>query len=379
MKKLAYSVALIAAASVSGTAMATEGWYGGLGMGANLLHNQDLEASGGGAQGPVATTHDLGIAGNLSAGYGFTNGFRLELENGYKFNQINDMRGSSGPDSGDTEAFSWILNGYYDFKNPSAFTPYVGAGVGAMLLQLNDYVVPASAVPAGSTAQQRTISQHELGYVAQGIAGMTYNFSNYVDLYADYRYLRSLSDFEFNTGSTGPKSYFDSDYGSSSFLVGLRVRPWGGSPRPAVTQPQIQPWRPTAPKPAPAPITNETMGPRDPQIRSRSYLVFFDFDRKDLTSVARDVISKAVLDAKGVEVIRFEVTGHADRSGKESYNDRLSMRRAEEVKHELIGMGVPEHLISVYAKGENQPLVPTEDGVKEPQNRRVEIVYTVSE
>ena len=54
---------------------------------------------------------------------------------------------------------------------------------------------------------------------------------------------------------------------------------------------------------------------------------------------------------------------------------RLSQRRAEAIKAELVKNGVPANEISVVAKGESQPLVPTADGVREPQNRRVQIVF----
>jgi outer membrane protein OmpA-like peptidoglycan-associated protein len=69
----------------------------------------------------------------------------------------------------------------------------------------------------------------------------------------------------------------------------------------------------------------------------------------------------------------IDITGHADRSGSARYNDRLSRRRANAVKRGLISNGVPEKDIIIYAHGEREPLVPTRDGVREPQNRRVEI------
>ena len=68
------------------------------------------------------------------------------------------------------------------------------------------------------------------------------------------------------------------------------------------------------------------------------------------------------------------LTGHTDRSGSEQYNMALSLRRAEAVKANMIRQGIPANAIVVIGKGESQPLVPTADGVREPQNRRVEIV-----
>ena len=71
---------------------------------------------------------------------------------------------------------------------------------------------------------------------------------------------------------------------------------------------------------------------------------------------------------------RVGVTGHADKSGSDAYNMALSLRRANNVKDELVRDGVPAASIVVVGRGESQPLVPTADGVREPQNRRVEIV-----
>lgn len=107
----------------------------------------------------------------------------------------------------------------------------------------------------------------------------------------------------------------------------------------------------------------------------RSYLVFFDFDRSDLTPEASNIVKTAADNAKAGNVTRIDVTGHADRSGSDQYNLRLSQRRAQTVQAELVRDGVPADQISVSAKGESEPLVPTSDGVREPQNRRVEIVY----
>ena len=67
-------------------------------------------------------------------------------------------------------------------------------------------------------------------------------------------------------------------------------------------------------------------------------------------------------------------TGHTDKSGPDDYNMALSLRRANTVKNALVSEGVPATAIAVVGRGETQPLVQTADGVREPQNRRVEIV-----
>jgi hypothetical protein len=103
-------------------------------------------------------------------------------------------------------------------------------------------------------------------------------------------------------------------------------------------------------------------------------MVFFDWDRYNLSQQALTTIQQAADSFKSTGSARITATGHADRSGPENYNMALSLRRANAVKDALVRDGVPPGAIQVIGKGETQPLVPTADGVREPQNRRVEIV-----
>ena len=107
---------------------------------------------------------------------------------------------------------------------------------------------------------------------------------------------------------------------------------------------------------------------------ARTYLVFFDWDRADLTDRARQIISEAAQATTRVQVTRIEVNGYTDASGTVRYNQGLSVRRAQAVANELVRDGVPQQAITTQGFGETHPLVPTAQGVREPQNRRVEII-----
>ncbi|QQS14301.1 MAG: OmpA family protein [Rhodospirillales bacterium] len=117
------------------------------------------------------------------------------------------------------------------------------------------------------------------------------------------------------------------------------------------------------------------MAPKPPVASGKkSYIVFFDFDRALITPTAATTIKQAAADAKAGKSTRLDVTGHADKSGGDAYNMALSLRRANAVKDQLVREGIPANQIAVVGRGESMPLVQTADGVREPQNRRVEIV-----
>ena len=101
-------------------------------------------------------------------------------------------------------------------------------------------------------------------------------------------------------------------------------------------------------------------------------LVFFDWGKIE---VSRD--SAATLDAfaaaHAADPSPILITGHSDRSGPAGANRRASLERARIVADYLAGKGVARSVITVASMGENAPLIPTEDGVREVQNRRVEI------
>lgn len=105
-----------------------------------------------------------------------------------------------------------------------------------------------------------------------------------------------------------------------------------------------------------------------------TFIVYFDFDKSDINAAAGAVLNDVLAAIKKHAGTPISVTGHADRSGPEEYNMPLSLRRADAVREALIGGGVTADQITVSGRGEEEPAVPTADGVKEQANRRVEII-----
>jgi len=125
------------------------------------------------------------------------------------------------------------------------------------------------------------------------------------------------------------------------------------------------PWPVAVPYAAPVAPVPAAQGPR-------SFIVYFDWDRADLTPGARQIISQAAQAARqgGAHV---QVNGYADLSGSSRYNDMLSARRANAVAAELARDGVGQDAIRVQSFGKSHPAVQTPDGLREPHNRDVEI------
>jgi OOP family OmpA-OmpF porin len=285
-------------------------------------------------------------AGLGALGYAFANGLRLEGEFGYRENDVDSISGVSGG-TGTYRTSTFMTNLLYDFHRDGwPVTPYVGVGLGAARVALGGVTPVASS----------TINDSDVGFAMQGIVGASLDLNRYFALTADYRHIR-VPDLTFKTaGGTN----VDSDYVTNQIMVGLRFRF-----APAEAKPEPKPMaQPAAPKPMPAP----------PPPQPEEFLVFFDFDSSKLTKEAMDIVKSAAAAAKKGNYARIVLTGHADRAGPVDYNFGLSQRRANAVKAELVRLGVSATEITTEAKGETEPLVPTADGVPEPQNRRVEIL-----
>jgi outer membrane protein OmpA-like peptidoglycan-associated protein len=125
---------------------------------------------------------------------------------------------------------------------------------------------------------------------------------------------------------------------------------------------------PIVPAMAPVPM------PPAPVARQNAFIVFFDFDRYDLTQEAQAVVDQAAKSFRDNGYARIELNGYTDLAGTQEYNLKLSQRRATAVAEALAKLGVPRPAMNVMWHGKEHPRVPTPDGMRDPHNRRVEIV-----
>ena len=108
--------------------------------------------------------------------------------------------------------------------------------------------------------------------------------------------------------------------------------------------------------------------------RPITFILYFQTNSVKLTKESEEELRKVLPALKKREVPNVEITGHADRAGNEDYNHKLALKRAFAIRGLLVKEGIDTNLIEVDSHGENNPLVDTPDGVREPRNRRVEVI-----
>jgi len=381
--------ATVLATPFAASAQPVTGLYIGAGVGANFTQKESVNGAAVGVpallNGFVTTNGNIqgsaGFAGVMSVGWGFGNGLRAEIEGNYRYNS------SGGFDNGNNnfsavgggtkeQKFGGMVNVLYDFNGLTPwFVPYLGVGVGYAGVNENWHTFnkigfeapPLTLAPGAETfgpGGVRTSGKSTEGTFAyQAILGAAFPLPMVMPGLAatlEYRFFgtsgnRTYSGTAVAVSTTGdtfasPASFRVGPSYNHSVLVGLRYN-FGVAP-------------PPPPPPAAVPA----------QAPARSYLVFFDWDKYNLTDRARQIIREAADNSTRVQYTRIEVNGYADTSGTPKYNLGLSIRRANAVKSELIKDGVPANAITTQGFGDTHLLVPTGPGVREPQNRRVEII-----
>jgi len=108
-------------------------------------------------------------------------------------------------------------------------------------------------------------------------------------------------------------------------------------------------------------------------VRPNTFIVFFDWGKPDIRGDDAAVLDQVAAAWREKSGARLLLSGHTDRSGGTTFNRRAGLKRAVEVRNQLAARGVSPGAMLIVSHGEEQPLVPTEDGVREVQNRRVEI------
>ncbi|MDE2581914.1 MAG: OmpA family protein [Rhodospirillales bacterium] len=336
-----------------------QGPYVGAAAGYDLPQNIRAAAppASGFGSGHLRLEQNGGYALLGSAGYALGDGWRFELEGDFARTGIHDLARTPAPatTSGHLQSYGVMVNALYDLDIGNRYIfPYLGVGAGYMWSHLDGFNVasPGTAAVFHSGATSGA-------FAWQAMLGTAFPVPNMpgLSLTAEYRFRDVTSGETFGgtgfaggTGSLKLGSQF-----SHLFLLGVR---YAFNVIPPAPPPAATPAAAAVPAPAP----------------ERSYLVFFDWDSAALTARARDIVHTAAQNVSRVQVTRIEVNGYTDTSGSPAYNRALSERRGRAVAAELVRDGVAANLIVIHGFGETHLLVPTGPNVREPQNRRVEII-----
>jgi len=344
------TVGALALCAGSAQAAHFNGWYVSLEGGANWVedwNHQQHTTNGAGVEtdtDPATSSFDTGWAVLGSVGYAFHN-WRLEVEGGYRSNdQDRLVQFDPGPavlqTSGQLTHWSIMGNVIYDIPLWDRWSLSLGAGAGA----------------ARSDFEYEPGRQDdEWNFAWQGIGGINYALGRRTDLFVDYRYFR-IVDPEFSFNPRFAHSIEGDDFVNHTVSVGLRF--------------DLSPDEEPAPPPPPA-AAPEPPPPPPPEVKH--FVIFFGFNKCNITSEADSVLSQAASTAKSTGAASISIVGHTDTVGSNRYNQKLSVCRATAAKSNLVGKGVPDGAITVSGRGETELMVQTGDGVKEPQNRRATV------
>jgi outer membrane protein OmpA-like peptidoglycan-associated protein len=318
--------------ALSGTANAgpeRQGWYVGIEGGVTKVEDARL-----GRRNPtnpsLLVDFDRGTAFLGTLGYDFSSNWRIEGEVGWRDVSLNTIAGV--PVSSALDALTGMINILWDEPITEELLINIGAGAG-----YND-----------TTFTFGLAEDSDAVFTAQGIFGLTYRLGQHWDVALTYRGAWS-EDLEFATPASAPSAVGTLDPFTHIVTIGLRY----GYDDP----------------PAPPVVVAPVVTPQPP----KTFIIFFGFNKCNITAEADAVLSEAAAAAKSGGSSTVAIEGHTDTSGSAAYNQKLSECRANAAKANLVGKGVAEGAISTSGKGESQLIVQTGDGVKEPQNRRATI------
>jgi len=293
-----------------------------------------------------------------------------------------------------------LIGEAWDFGNGVSFSNFVGgyAPMKANGLATNNWVFNERAA-ISYTANDWNITAHVIyGIVGTDVVTHLHDTPDYLNY--DLTFVKSFGKWSFGPvgyGSTDTSTYRGYTQQSQFALGGLVGYNFGpvnfqiymthdltetgytGEDTRAFLR-WVVPLFAAEPAPPPvappaAPIAAPPPPPPAPHVEAqRQFQVFFDFDKSDITDAAAKVILAAAQSAKEGNIVQITVTGHTDTVGSAKYNQALSERRASAVKSALVSDGLAGGEITTVGVGKTGLLVPTADGVREPQNRRAEIV-----
>jgi outer membrane protein OmpA-like peptidoglycan-associated protein/opacity protein-like surface antigen len=376
-------LAAAATIAIAPAAHAYDGLYGAVGAGLSYLGSKDITNDQPGGGGPFAfdssADYDNGIGVYAALGYAYQNNMRFEFEFSYRSSDIDqidsDGAGFSGWPAGgiggDVATTSLMVNALYDFNRDGWLNPYIGFGAG--MVNIDPDITGNNALGAPISPLTVAYGKAKWAFGYQAIGGVAIDLAEGLLLDLSYRYHDSIKEPHQGTLGGVPAA-FEMRTDSHNAFLGLR---WDFSPDDAApVAPQFKDCWDGSSVPVTAECPPQMVDQTDADLDPVQFTVYFDYDKSNLTSQASDLIREAAARALENDIETVVVAGNTDTSGGSAYNQALSERRARAVRDGLIANGVPADRISLEAYGETNLAKPTADGVREPLNRRADVVIS---
>jgi opacity protein-like surface antigen len=287
----------------AGSALAQDGsWYVGAGVGANWVSDESVDTI---FNNDLEFEFDTGWAVLGDVGYRwYDSNFRLAVELGYRSNDVETVDrafgGTMSPVSGDVTQFSAMVNMLFDFPLSEGAVLTLGGGIGAASADFE-------ATGSGSDIIDDGDDGFQLAY--QGIAGLAFEVSDNVELFAEYRYMANHAHDVTSWPPPNVPLDTEADFDNHTGTIGLRF--FFGEE--AVAEPT----------PEPTPVAPQT-----------NYTIYFN-KKGALTADAQATIQEAADTSKGgAPVVTIEAQGGGPRAG-------------DAVTRALVDLGIAEEKISV--------------------------------
>jgi outer membrane protein OmpA-like peptidoglycan-associated protein/opacity protein-like surface antigen len=371
----------MASTAIASPALARDGgWYVELDGGPMIVEDIDFDLPAAANAVRADSHYGYDFGGIVGHDFGF---LRLEAEASYRAAEFDNLvigqagvagnstaatgivRNQTLAADGEVSALSFMVNALADFGPDDGLQGFVGGGVGIARTKFDGVAIDVSG--------PGFLDDSDSGFAWQLLAGVRAPLTDTIDVGVKYRFFNtSTGDFVDTLGRDNETKL------RTHSLLGTIGFNFGGAPAPMQTcwdgtQLPMDATCPARPVPPPPVVQQPVVAA--PVCNKGPFIVFFEWDRADITSDAATILNSAASAYANCGSAAVMIAGHADKSGSSRYNVGLSQRRANNVRDYMSSRGIPSGSMTTQAFGEERPRVPTADGVRELQNRRVEITY----
>jgi len=315
-----------------------------------------------------------GFEGSLGLGYHFTKQWGLELQTAYADSKVLDLN---------RDMSTLRLSALFNFLPDHKTVPYVKLGLGGTAMDpdgFGDVFDGDKSVHLGGGI--RRFLSPRVALRMEALASYTYD-AKYGNTHAyELQKIRGSIPwplpprpalYQWNTLYPVKDSFM-----SYEVLVGLsffpKKRPLPPPPPAPAPVPEPAPQPVAPPPPPPPPPAPVKPAPAMMTVSLSEVISHFKVNKWDLPADGVSLLDGVVARLNEYPALQVNITGHTDSDGSRSWNDTLSLRRAEAVKKYLVGHGISESRIqSALGKADTEPIAENTTREGKSKNRRAEV------